>query len=114
MTSKSPVTTHILDLGSGTPAAGVAVALYRVDDQQETCIARGTTDSDGRIMNWFDDAVEAGHYRIRFATGDWYQAAGLETFFPEVCLYFRITDPGSHYHVPLLLNQWGFSTYRGS
>ena len=114
MSSKSPVTTHILDLGSGTPAAGVAVALYRVDGQQESLIARGTTDGDGRVMNWFDDAVASGHYRIRFATGDWYQARGLETFFPEVCLDFRITDPDSHYHVPLLLNQWGFSTYRGS
>ncbi len=114
MSQKSPVTTHILDLGSGKPAAGVSVSLYRVTEQSETCIAKGITDDDGRVMSWFDTPVETGHYRIRFATGDWYQSRGLETFFPEVCLDFRVSDPDSHYHVPLLLNQWGFSTYRGS
>ncbi|MBL1271261.1 MAG: hydroxyisourate hydrolase [Oceanospirillales bacterium] len=114
MSRNSPVTTHILDLGSGKPASGVSVSLYRVTAQSETCIASGITDDDGRVMDWFDISVETGHYRIRFATGEWYHARGLETFFPEVCLDFHISDPGSHYHVPLLLNQWGFSTYRGS
>ncbi|MBQ0748367.1 MAG: hydroxyisourate hydrolase [Marinobacter sp.] len=114
MSLKSPVTTHILDLGSGNPAAGVSVSLYRIKDQQETSIAQGTTDNDGRVMNWFDTPIEPGHYRLRFATGDWYQSRGLSTFFPEVCLDFQVNDPDAHYHVPLLLNQWGFSTYRGS
>ncbi|MBB5321128.1 hydroxyisourate hydrolase [Marinobacter oulmenensis] len=114
MTPKSPITTHILDLGSGRPASGVEVTLYRVRDQVPGAIATATTDDDGRVMNWFDDPVEQGHYRLVFATGAWYQARGLETFFPEVSLDFTVADPSAHYHVPLLLNQWGFSTYRGS
>ena len=76
MSAKSSVTTHILDLGSGQPAAGVAVSLYRVQGQ--------------------------------------YHSLGMDAFFPEVCLEFRVNDPEAHYHVPLLLNQWGYSTYRGS
>lgn len=114
MTAKSPITTHILDLGAGRPAAGVAVTLNKVLGGQATLIAEGTTDDDGRIMQWFDTALDAGHYRLTFATGAWYQGQGLETFFPEVSLDFNVTDTDAHYHVPLLLNQWGYSTYRGS
>lgn len=114
MSAKSSVTTHILDLGSGQPAAGVAVSLYRVQGQGHTAIASGTTDADGRVMDWFDTALEAGHYQLRFATGDWYHSLGMDAFVPEVCLEFRVNDPEAHYHVPLLLNQWGYSTYRGS
>lgn len=114
MSARSPITTHILDLGSGQPAADVAVALYRVDGRDHTEIARSSTDADGRVMAWFDTPIEEGHYQLRFATGDWYQSKGMDTFFPEVCLDFRVTDPNAHYHVPLLLNQWGYSTYRGS
>ncbi|SET08765.1 5-hydroxyisourate hydrolase [Marinobacter segnicrescens] len=114
MSAKSPVTTHILDLGTGRPAAGVAVTLNKVLGGQATRIAEGTTDDDGRIMNWFDAPLDAGHYRLTFATGSWYQARGLDTFFPEVSLDFHVADTNAHYHVPLLLNQWGYSTYRGS
>lgn len=114
MTDKSAITTHILDLGGGRPAAGVAVSLYRVLGGKETLIAEGTTDDDGRIMQWFDDAIEVGHHRLIFETGAWYQERGQETFFPQVSLDFHVSDTGAHYHVPLLLNQWGHSTYRGS
>jgi 5-hydroxyisourate hydrolase len=65
-------------------------------------------------MSWFDAPLDAGHYRLTFETGAWFQARGLDTFFPEVNLDFRVSDPKAHYHVPLLLNQWGYSTYRGS
>jgi 5-hydroxyisourate hydrolase len=114
MTFRSPITTHILDLGSGRPAATVAVALYKVLGSNESLIAKGTTDEDGRIMNWFDTPIEAGHYRLTFDTGTWFHSRGLDTFFPEVSLDFRVSDQQAHYHVPLLLNQWGYSTYRGS
>lgn len=114
MTGKSPITTHILDLGSGEPAAGVSVTLVKVSDGASEVIARGTTDNDGRLMSWFDGAAEPGHYRLRFATGAWYRQRKLETFYPEVTLDFQVADPSDHYHVPLLLNQWGYSTYRGS
>lgn len=114
MTAKSPITTHILDLGAGRPAAGVAVTLSKVLGGQESLIAEGTTDRDGRIMNWFDTPPDLGHYRLTFATGAWYRERGQETFFPEVSLDFQVADTDAHYHVPLLLNQWGYSTYRGS
>lgn len=114
MNAKSPITTHILDLGTGRPADGVAVILSKVLGGRETLIAEGITDDDGRIMNWFDVPLDAGHHRLTFATGTWYQKRGLETFFPEVSLDFHVADTDTHYHVPLLLNQWGYSTYRGS
>ena len=114
MSAKSPITTHILDLGGGRPAAGVAVSLYKVQGGNESLIAEGVTDDDGRIIQWFDDPVELGHYRLTFETGAWYQERGLETFFPQVSLDFHVSDTDAHYHVPLLLNQWGYSTYRGS
>ncbi len=116
MSTRSPVTTHILDLGTGIPAAGVDVSLERMDSKgapAET-IARGTTDGDGRISDWFAGPLQAGHYRLCFHTGSWFMAQGRESFFPVVNLDFRVTDEQSHYHVPLLLNQWGYSTYRGS
>lgn len=114
MSAKSPITTHILDLGGGRPAAGVAVSLFKVLGGNERLIAEGTTDDDGRIMSWFDTAIEVGHYRLTFDTGTWYQDRGLDTFFPQVSLDFQVADTDAHYHVPLLLNQWGYSTYRGS
>lgn len=114
MTAKSPITTHILDLGGGRPAAGVAVSLYKVLRGRQSLIAEGITDDDGRITDWFDTAIEKGHYRLTFETGAWYRQHGLDTFFPQVNLDFQVSDTDVHYHVPLLLNQWGYSTYRGS
>ncbi|MFN2361423.1 MAG: hydroxyisourate hydrolase [Marinobacter sp.] len=114
MTDKSPITTHTLDLGSGKPATGVAVSLEQVVDDRAIPIADGITDDDGRLMSWFDSTIEPGHYRLHFDTGAWFEARNLETFYPEVTLDFRVSDPQAHYHVPLLLNQWGYSTYRGS
>lgn len=112
--SKSPITTHILDLGRGQPAAGVDVTLERITAAQPEHLASGRTDDDGRLIQWFDGPISPGHYRLRFATGAWYQARGLDTFYPEVSLDFQVSDTDAHYHVPLLLNQWGYSTYRGS
>ncbi|QSP95365.1 hydroxyisourate hydrolase [Marinobacter salinisoli] len=114
MTAKSPITTHILDLGSGKPAIGVTVALHHIIEGHEYLVAAGQTDQDGRITGWFETPIEAGHYRLRFETGDWYRGRGLDTFFPQVNLDFQVSDPNAHYHVPLLVNQWGYSTYRGS
>lgn len=114
MNDKSPVTTHILDLGKGQPAAGVKVTLEQVTTDGANHLASGTTDDDGRIMQWFDMPISPGHYRLTFATGDWYDSQGLDTFYPQISLDFRVDDTNAHYHVPLLLNQWGYSTYRGS
>lgn len=110
----SQVTTHILDTGSGRPAAGVAVVLYVREGGNWALVAKGETDADGRIKTLGPERIDAGAYRLNFATGAYYAGLGTETFFPEVDLNFTVSDAGEHYHVPLLLSPFAFSTYRGS
>jgi 5-hydroxyisourate hydrolase len=100
------LSTHILDIARGRPAAGVLVAL---ETSEAAHVARGTTDEDGRI-GALGDRLMPGAYVLRFATGAY---LGPDAFYPEVVVGFRIgTD--EHYHVPLLLSPYGYSTYRGS
>ena len=113
----SAITTHILDTSSGRPGAGVSVILKRktaATGWQE--IADGVTDSDGRIKDLLPstETLLAGHYRLIFDTGSYFASKKLECFFPRVTLYFSVDDPAQHYHVPLLLSPFGYSTYRGS
>lgn len=111
----SPITTHILDLSRGRPADGVDVRLERHDGGGWRELARGTTDDDGRIRDLLEaGTIEAGDYRLTFATGDYFDRRGVETFYPEVSVAFRIREPSEHYHVPLLLSPFGYTTYRGS
>jgi len=112
--SVSQVTTHILDTGSGRPATGVAVVLYVRDGDDWTLVGKGETDADGRIKNLGPERIPGGAYRLNFATGAYYEGLGTETFFPEVDLHFTVSDAGEHYHVPLLLSPFAYSTYRGS
>jgi 5-hydroxyisourate hydrolase len=112
--SVSQVTTHILDTGSGRPATGVAVVLYVRDGDDWTLVGKGETDADGRIKNLGPERIPGGAYRLNIATGAYYEGLGTETFFPEVDLHFTVSDAGEHYHVPLLLSPFAFSTYRGS
>lgn len=114
MTDKSPITTHILDLGTGLPAAGVQVLLEHQTREGWARIAEAFTDQDGRIMNGFGSEAAQGIYRLTFDTGAYYAEQGETCFYPEVTISFRLSDTARHYHVPLLLNQWGYSTYRGS
>lgn len=114
MSNKSPITTHILDLGLGRPACAVPVVLEIRNESGWQQLARGETDDDGRIVKWFDERLTAGDYRLVFNTDLYYQRQGQTAFFPDVTLTFRVDDPLGHYHVPLLLNRWGYSTYRGS
>ncbi|MDQ0710048.1 5-hydroxyisourate hydrolase [Arthrobacter woluwensis] len=112
--SVSQITTHILDTGSGRPAADVPVILFAGADGAWNEIARGVTDADGRIKNLGPESVTGGTYKLNFATGAYYEGQGQSTFFPEVELTFAVADTGEHYHVPLLLSPFAFSTYRGS
>ena len=112
--STSHITTHVLDTGSGRPAAGVAVTLDRLDGERWVRIAAGATDDDGRVTSLGPDSLGSGTYRLGFDTGAYYAAAGTETFFPEVTLIFAVSQTQSHYHVPLLLSPFAYSTYRGS
>ncbi len=102
------LSTHVLDASTGRPAEGVLVTLET--DAGERLAMH--TDGDGRISDL--GAVGAGVHRLLFATGDWFAARGVATFYPEVCVIFEITDAGGHHHVPLLLSPFAYSTYRGS
>jgi 5-hydroxyisourate hydrolase len=113
----SPITTHILDTSTGKPAAGVSVVLELKDESTGwRTIAEGTTNIDGRISDLLSDgeAFAAGDYRLTFETDTYYQDHNVDCFFPDVTISFVIKDPHQHYHVPLLLSPFGYSTYRGS
>jgi len=111
MVETATLSSHVLDLGRGRPAAGLAVALF---DSAGDTLARGVTDDDGRVTGWTPAvSLTAGIYRLVFATGDWFAARAESTLYPEVTVAFRI-DSAEHYHVPLLLSAYGYSTYRGS
>ncbi|GLB66489.1 hydroxyisourate hydrolase [Arthrobacter crystallopoietes] len=112
--SVSHVTTHILDTGTGRPASGVKATLEAKSATGWQEIASARTDNDGRIKNLGPEAVEAGIYRIVFETGPYFGQKGTETFFPFVELAFEVKEPAEHYHVPLLISPFAFSTYRGS
>ena len=101
------VTTHVLDAALGRPAEGMRVRLERADG---TVVATAVTDSGGRVVDLGEP--EPGEHRLVFATGPWFAAAGRETFYPEVVV--TVTLDGGHFHLPLLLSPYAYSTYRGS
>jgi 5-hydroxyisourate hydrolase len=107
----SYVTTHVLDATAGRPASGVAVSLARPTGE---AIASGITDDDGRVADLGPDRLDPGNYRIDFRTGDYFAGRGQETFYPEVSITFSVSAEAAHYHVPLLLSPFAYSTYRGS
>lgn len=109
----SAITTHVLDTARGRPAAGVAVRLER----GPKLLGRGATDEDGRLRDLLpDDAppLERGTYRLVFETERYFAGQGIASFYPEVAVVFQVRDPEQHYHVPLLLSPFGYSTYRGT
>lgn len=112
----SPLTTHVLDIRLGRPAAGVTVRLERRDALGSWhSVAAGTTNDDGRIVDLLQPGeLHAGRYRLTFETGDYFAAQKVESFYPEVAVDFQIAAAEQHYHVPLLLAPYGYSTYRGS
>jgi 5-hydroxyisourate hydrolase len=112
----SALTTHVLDTARGRPAAGVAVTLYRSGDGGWILLGHGVTDADGRCRNLLasDAPLAAGRYRLSFETGAWFHADGLEAFHPHVDITFDVRESGQHYHVPLLISPFGYTTYRGS
>jgi 5-hydroxyisourate hydrolase len=113
----SHITTHVLDTSRGRPAAGVGVSLFRQREPENWhLVAKGATDPDGRLKLAFFDgtALEEGVYRLRFRTGAYFEAQGVEGFYPLVEIVFAVRDAAQHYHVPLLVSPFGYSTYRGS
>jgi len=109
------ITTHVLDTAVGRPARGVPVELERRVADAWQPVGRGATDSDGRNRELTPAGpVEPGTYRIRFDTAAYFTTTGVTGFFPVVEIQFAIVDGAAHYHVPLLLSPYGYSTYRGS
>jgi len=113
----STISTHVLDTALGRPAAGVRVILEQVDDTGVVIsLGVGETDADGRLRDLLPagDVLVAGDYRLRFDTAAYFAATKRETFYPSVSVEFRVAGPAAHYHVPLLVSPFGYTTYRGS
>ncbi len=114
------LTTHVLDTMHGGPAAGMAVALYRLDGAQALPLARLRLNADGRADAPLlaGDALQPGRYRLVFEVAAYFRARGVALpeppFLDEVPLDFGIADASAHYHVPLLATPWSYATYRGS
>jgi len=109
-----PLSTHVLDVALGVPAAGLDVALVRIEGGRPMEVARGRTDADGRVSAPFGGELKAGTYELRFGAGEYLARTGSPSFYEEIPVRFLINDAQRHYHVPLLLSPWGYSTYRGS
>jgi len=112
----SQITTHILDTTLGKPAQGVSIVLEQfTTDNKWMHIAEGKTNSDGRLPDLLSSEIKLnlGTYRLIFDTASYFKTQGVKGFYPSVTIAFELSD-NSHYHVPLLLNPFGYSTYRGS
>ncbi len=105
----SSITTHILDTTQGRPAAGIPVTLeFQLSEQEWEQVGAGTTDADGRVKTLMDPGAELnqGTYRLTFNVN--------REFYPQIVVVFRVENPKEHYHIPLLLGAFGYTTYRGS
>jgi 5-hydroxyisourate hydrolase len=112
----NPISVHILDLQTGKPTAGVTVTLEHKQGDRWRMLASAVTNADGRIAELYPagQALAQGDYRIVFQTGAHYARLQQDTFFPEIPVQFHVERSDQHYHIPLLLSPYGFSTYRGS
>jgi 5-hydroxyisourate hydrolase len=111
----SQLTTHILDTTKGKPAEGVRVILFQQEQNSWKQISTGITNKDGRVPDLLnkDMLLQPGLYKLKFETKDYFDKQGVQTFYPFIEITVIITG-SEHYHVPLLLNPFGYSTYKGS
>ncbi|VDM64159.1 unnamed protein product [Angiostrongylus costaricensis] len=109
------ISTHILDISLGRPAEGVTILAYVEEGGQWKLIGNRSTTADGRVP-WVSPnvALTRANYKLQFMIGNYYQKLGIETFYPYIEVVFTITNAAQHYHVPLTLSPYGYSTYRGS
>ena len=112
----SPITTHVLDTTRGRPAIGVPVALAHLDGARWVELGHGHTDTDGRNRELLSDdhALAPGTYRLVFDTKTYFLSIGVVGFYPKVDVMFELPMPERHYHIALLINPFGYTTYRGS
>lgn len=112
----SQITTHVLDTSLGRPAVGVPIHLYQQQGEGWEKLGCGITNSDGRIAKLLNDdlVLPAGVYRMHFDIKRYFATAQQKAFYPYVDVVFELGEGGDHYHIPLLLSPFGYSTYRGS
>jgi 5-hydroxyisourate hydrolase len=110
------ISTHVLDTSIGRPAAAIIVQLFRQTGAAWTVMSKAVTDKDGRVPTLFPptSVAGAGGYRLTFDVGDYFGARGVESFYAKVSIDFVVRDAAAHYHIPLLVSPYGYSTYRGS
>jgi 5-hydroxyisourate hydrolase len=116
MAPRSPITTHVLDTRTGLPAIGVSIALEGFVHEQWRSLGHGVTDTNGRITDILpsDFSLSAGRYRMTFETATYFRLQSVPYFYPCVVIEFEVHAPLEHYHIPLLISPFGYSTYRGS
>ncbi len=107
----SHLTAHVLDAAAGVPAAGVEV---RLADANGTEIASATTDTDGRVADLGPDRLDSGDYTVTFGSGEYFARRSTPCFHPRVAVVFTVDTDQGHYHIPLLLSPFAYTTYRGS
>jgi 5-hydroxyisourate hydrolase len=112
----SSITTHVLDTSRGRPASGIEVVLQIRTGHVWKVLGSGLTDANGRCNTLMagDETIESGTYRLLFGVGAYYHAQHTETFYSEIPIVFEILHLEAHYHVPLLISPFGYSTYRGT
>ena len=113
----SAITTHVLDTSLGKPATGIPIELEQFNPAGGwTRLGAGRTDADGRLSTLLPVGapLQPGTYRLSFDTYDYFAAQGITPFYPEIRIVFSVRDTAPHYHVPLLLSPFGYTTYRGS
>lgn len=108
------LSTHVLDLARGVPAAGVRIELFAIDGENRTPVAAAHTNADGRTDAPLANGLSAGIYELVFAVGSYFARSGTASFFETIPVRFRVDEGAERYHVPLLVSPWGYSTYRGS
>ena len=111
----SAITTHVLDTARGCPGAGIRVELHRKVEEAWKLIGESRTDGNGRCSDLMGEEKPApGTYRLIFYATEYFQKQDAKTFYSEIAVIFEVGDSGQHYHVPLLISPFGYSTYRGS
>ncbi len=108
------LSTHVLDTARGAPASGITIALYAVNASARTLLAEAITNADGRTDAPLATALPAGTYELVFAVTAYFAAAASPAFYGDIPIRFQLAGDTDHYHVPLLLSPWSYTTYRGS
>lgn len=109
------ISTHVLDTSLGKPASGIRITIERKEGAGHTAVGQGTTDAYGRVKELVPEGkLVKGEYRVHFDLAGYFAARAVESFYPEATIVFTVRDENAHYHVPLLLSPYGYSTYRGS